>query len=415
MISNYIDIDIRLINVDSDRFQNRDKLDMQHVQEIAANFVQSDFDPVVLWRDNGGKIWMLKGHHRLEAFRLMKKSHITAQFFNGIEKKAIEYALNSNTTALNENDIERAKYYRGLLSKIPISKVQEQANKAHRANGIYIVDLAHLSIKGKALHTLSAINDSTDKGTRNKLTSICSWIGHVCRKHKLSLLQENECFNYLLERYSDKKKAGYFSSKNDFFAYIDAIIQRKKANNNYNTDNLLNLYNITEKTEIEKEYDSELSRLSANIKISQAELDEKRKELINCDATAEDIMRVLAKYEASVIVAQREYETYKSRGQQVKQAAKAQTNIFDDTQVDDTQVDDIPDQIELIHIASGQQYEHKIIIDRNRKVIALKFWNFVNERIYNLMISNGFNFNTEFCRYEKHISQQTIQFINQLI
>ena len=67
------------IFIDTKRFQNRDELDQNIVDNIVSNYDKTQFDPIIIWFDPKlKKYFILAGHHRFEAIKVLKhKSIIT--------------------------------------------------------------------------------------------------------------------------------------------------------------------------------------------------------------------------------------------------------------------------------------------------------------------------------------------------
>lgn len=59
------------IHIDTDRFQpRRITLMPTHVQDLAEALDRgATFDPLTIWRDQDGTVWLVDGHHRIEALR----------------------------------------------------------------------------------------------------------------------------------------------------------------------------------------------------------------------------------------------------------------------------------------------------------------------------------------------------------
>src|SRR5690606_35880410 len=72
---------ISKIKTDEKRFQNRNKLNENTVQNIVDNYSPTQLDPLIIWEDKkAGKTFLLAGHHRLEALKRLKKSTAPVKF-----------------------------------------------------------------------------------------------------------------------------------------------------------------------------------------------------------------------------------------------------------------------------------------------------------------------------------------------
>lgn len=128
---NIRDIPIGQIQIDTKLFQGRDKeyseRSVQNIVQDVANsrFLWENLDPIILWASMDGRLFLLSGHSRLEAFRRLSNAGAVAQGkrFDRIPSKILQnvpvdvaktVALESNTLSTKETDIERAAYYRRL-------------------------------------------------------------------------------------------------------------------------------------------------------------------------------------------------------------------------------------------------------------------------------------------------------------
>lgn len=102
-------VPIDTIRVDPDRFQFREGgVDPRNVQRIVDEFDERMLDPLQVWRDpESGELFLLSGHHRLEALRQMGREQVPVRIFEGDEAAAIDAATRANmrdaqTTLLDE-------------------------------------------------------------------------------------------------------------------------------------------------------------------------------------------------------------------------------------------------------------------------------------------------------------------------
>ena len=83
------------IHTDEKRFQGRDKLNEQVVNDIAENFSDADQDPIHIWKDpKDGKYYVLSGHHRYYGAKKAGRTDIKIQDRTGdfTEAQAIKFA-----------------------------------------------------------------------------------------------------------------------------------------------------------------------------------------------------------------------------------------------------------------------------------------------------------------------------------
>jgi ParB-like chromosome segregation protein Spo0J len=132
------------------------------VDKIAANFDDSKQDPVDVWEDNQGKIWMLSGHHRLAAAVKAGKKDIIARFHQGDEASAIKWAREeANANRAMETPVERAKIYR---DKKGLSKKQlREAAQTEGRNASFVLNISALSPDGIVISAYKQFEHSNDK------------------------------------------------------------------------------------------------------------------------------------------------------------------------------------------------------------------------------------------------------------
>ena len=104
------------ISTDEKRFQGRDKLNAEKVQEIAENWKDADQDPIHVWTDpKDGKTYVLSGHHRLAAAKQAgrEKVKVIDRSKDFTEEQAIRFAKEeANANRTMETAIERANTLR---------------------------------------------------------------------------------------------------------------------------------------------------------------------------------------------------------------------------------------------------------------------------------------------------------------
>lgn len=197
--SKYVEKPIKEINTDESRFQNRTELDEKHIEQIVNNWDDNELDPVVIWKDKEGKVWLLAGHHRLEAAKRLGKTHIDARYFNGTESKAIQYAKDkSNANRTMEADFERASRLRQMRGKGASKKEIDNYLEREGRNKNYIENISYLNPKGKAFELLQTFGKASEKDTRRIIEAVSDKIGVVRKMFpQLTDEHENEMFEYL--------------------------------------------------------------------------------------------------------------------------------------------------------------------------------------------------------------------------
>lgn len=119
-------IPLEQISFDRQLFQNREAdYSEESVQRIlqaieAGTFRFEVFDPILLWQRPDGRLIVLSGHSRTEAFnraaRMGRREFATipAKIIQVSQDEARRIALESNVLATRETDVERAAYYRTM-------------------------------------------------------------------------------------------------------------------------------------------------------------------------------------------------------------------------------------------------------------------------------------------------------------
>jgi hypothetical protein len=95
------------INIGTELFQfRRSELNQDHVNWLAANWDESALDPLDLWRDESGKLWLVGGHHRYAAASLKQLVDIISRVHTGSLEQARTIAAVSNASRLEYLPIE---------------------------------------------------------------------------------------------------------------------------------------------------------------------------------------------------------------------------------------------------------------------------------------------------------------------
>ncbi len=222
------EIPLEDINIDLSRFQNRNTAHSERsVAIICKNYDERLMivNPVALWKDHTGKIWLLAGHSRLQAHRILGKPTIHSVFFEGNEAEAIEYAKNSNNIGSRENYLERLNLYRKKYKTMSYQDIQDYILKYEDKRSLpFLMELLHLNPEGALLEALRSTIDTTDQTGRNTIESIASMIGRarIDFADKLSDEHELEMFRYLIVDAHFKA-----TNKGKFIQKIKALVSRE--------------------------------------------------------------------------------------------------------------------------------------------------------------------------------------------
>lgn len=119
----------RSISTDPARFQPRGGVAPERVQNIVESYDPQAMDPLKVWQDpSDGKVYVLAGHHRLEALREMGVEDAPVIEFRGTEEQAINAAQTSNNQAA-QSPLEQAGVARRLRGQgMSIKKIRQSMN-----------------------------------------------------------------------------------------------------------------------------------------------------------------------------------------------------------------------------------------------------------------------------------------------
>lgn len=270
LVKGILDLDINKINVDENRFQNREKLNESKLKNIIDNFDSTQLDPLIIWKDpKNKKTYLLAGHHRLTALKRLGYKSVPVKYKVATEKEAIYFAkVESNANRSLETPQERAKIYREMRLQGDSKKaIQEQAKKLESNNANFVLNLSYLNPKGLVLQALNQLGESQDKQNATLVTKIADWIGEARKSNeKLTNSHEKEMFDFL----QDKNASERIKTKSEFLQKIHSIA----GGFDFEEESVLNLKRFKYKSEGESIYDSEYNDLKTKIdKIIENRLD----------------------------------------------------------------------------------------------------------------------------------------------
>jgi antirestriction protein ArdC len=256
--TNVFSLKINDITIDKARFQNRNKLNESVLKNIVDNYSETVLDPLIVWKNNS-KTYLLAGHHRLEASKIVGKKTVPVKYFTGTEKEAIHFArVESNSNRSLETPVERAKIYREMrLAGDSKNTIEAEAKKNENKNASFILGLSYLNPKGITLETLERF-ENTDKQNYSLAEKTAEWIGDVMKSYieKLNYSHEKEMFDFLN---SDDSKR--INTKSEFKQKISSIVNEMF----FDASKPLNLKKFKYKTEGESVYDTEFNEIKNKI------------------------------------------------------------------------------------------------------------------------------------------------------
>ena len=242
------------LKTDEKRFQNRDELNQNMVDDIAENWNDKKQDAIHVWKDpKDGNTYVLSGHHRYYAAKQagIKNVKITDRTNDYTEAEAIVFAKEeANATRTMETALERAKVLRDKIergdSKEDIQKFLDREGK----NARYIQNLAALNPDGKAIEYLKNFSKSEDRATQKETEKLADWIGEAKRTiNGITDAHENEMTDFLF----DKKVSQRISTKADFLQKVRSVVQPMLPNEP------LNLRRFAQKTQGEQAYEDDVN------------------------------------------------------------------------------------------------------------------------------------------------------------
>lgn len=333
---------ISKIFTDPKRFQPRLDLNETKIQAIIDNFDPQKLTPVVVWRDpNDDRLYLLEGHHRLEALRRRGHSTILATIFRGTPQEAWEQAWTSNVRGRPQTAIENARLFReyrtrqGMSEKMIRSKCDEILGK--NCNTSYM--LSFLPDEAKVLQDAQSFERDTE--SYRDLETMARWISAIAQKYtagassQLTKQHIDEIYDWLKVNF--KTQGRRIPSVMVFEEYIGRLLALRFPLGAVD-DKPLNLDNLRGRTDGERDHDARLieadkavrdafediRRYSADYAkaVEQALTDDR--ELPSETAYAAG----MKKRNDVLTMAQRELLQLRAKSQAVRESSEAQAALF---------------------------------------------------------------------------------------
>jgi len=242
------------IETDEERFQGRDGLNEDVVNDIADNFKDKDQDPIHIWTDpKNGKTYVLSGHHRLAGAKKANRKDVkvvdVTEYYT--EQEAIAFATEeANANRTMETPLQRAATLKKKREKGDSKSELNKFLKKEGRNKTFVENLSFLNPKGLVVQALKAFQKTTDKENSNEIEKIADWIGDARKRNKeLTDAHEKELFDFL----SNKDQSKRITNKSDFLSKVNSIT----GGLYFEVDKPLNIARFKNKTEGEKQYDKE--------------------------------------------------------------------------------------------------------------------------------------------------------------
>ena len=257
------------ITTDESRFQNRQELDQQKLNDIAENWKDADQDPIHVWTDpKNGKTYVLSGHHRFYGAKKAGRENvkIVDRTNDFTETQAIKFAKEeANANRTMETPLERAKALREKTkrgdSKQEINKFLEREGK----NKSFVQNLAALNPLGKVMQMLGQFGNAEDRQTQKETEQRADWIGEARRTIAgLTDAHENEMFDFLFDKDASKR----ITTKADFLQKVRSVVKPLEPNVP------LNIARFKNKTQGEAAYNEAVNEKKAEIAGKQEKINE---------------------------------------------------------------------------------------------------------------------------------------------
>lgn len=314
---NLQDVPLGQINIDRRLFQGREKAFSQRsvdniVQDVLnGRFVWANLDPITVWRAPDGKLFLLSGHSRLEAFFVLSKmganvdgkkfDRIPAKIYAGELGAAQRLALESNTLSTKETDLERAAYYRRLRQDgTPEKALREQIRKNEGRNYNNILAYTFLSPTGKTWAALKQFAEGEDTSAM-LAKSLAKWIGTARQQlPQLTNEHETELYNWLFEQKGYGSGGHQVSNERDFLEKVGRFVQKNTEFGVFLENQPLNIMSAQQKTPSEVEFDRQIQEQQTQILALDREIKAKIKSLTEKKATKSDLQRIVAPMETKL-------------------------------------------------------------------------------------------------------------------
>lgn len=345
--SNFVaDVPLSQINENTEWFQNRQSAYSTRSVEaivsavIEGRFVWTNFDPIQLWKAPDGKLYVLSGHSRTEAFKRLAALNTVYQgrTFDTIPAKvetnlslaeAQKVARESNTLSTPETALERAAYYRRLrqTGEFTLRQLEEQAKRTEGRNANKVLAFSFLNTGGKTYNALEVLQNG-DAASFANLETVAQWIGNARKTMPfLSNAHENELYDWLVQGGGYGTRAGQISSELAFKNELYKIVQKRTEFGIFKENEPLNIQNARYALPAEAEYNAQVSELQRSI----ADLEKQKKAALQRyakEATPTQMAKILEPIEAALRRDGQELQRLILKRSEILESAKNQGSLF---------------------------------------------------------------------------------------
>lgn len=326
------------VSFDRQLFQNREEeFSEESVQRIISavqdgSFRFEVFDPILLWKAPGGRLIVLSGHSRTEAFtRLAAMGYdefqrIPAKIIEVSKAEARRIALESNTLATRETDSERAAYYRAMRDQEGISPadVDEMAKQNEGSNARRIIAYSYLNPRGKAFTTLKAMEGRDDTSQEN-IKNVANWIGTARQRFpELSNMHEDELYDWLIGGAFGRQ----YTNMRDFLQKVQSVIYQRTEFGRFNPETPLNVANVAVTTFGEAQYNEQLADLKKQVRDLDKKYQDTLKDLNAADIPQATREQILNRLEMQLRTARQKLVDFTQRATRPGAAARQELNLF---------------------------------------------------------------------------------------
>ncbi len=342
---NIQDVPLNQIYINRELFQGREKAySKRSVDNIVQDakegrFAWENLDPITLWKDPTGKLFLLSGHSRHKAFEVLASEgvrvegkgfdRIPAKIRTGSLATAQRMALESNTLSTKETDIERAAYYRRLRQDGEAEKnIVLQGRKNEGRNWANIYAFTFLNPSGRTWAMLRQFSEGEDQSA-TMAKNMAKWIGTARREFPgLTNEHEAELYAWLFEQKGYGSGAGQVSNERDFLEKVAMFVAKNTFFDEFDQSKPLNILQAQYKSPVEMQFESQIQEQNQSIADMDRKIKAKIKELTNGGASKSLVAEVLAPMEASLRSMRLELARLLQKKQEVAQYARNEATLF---------------------------------------------------------------------------------------
>lgn len=342
---NIQDVPLKSIKINRELFQGREKAyskrSVDNIVEDAMNgrFAWENLDPITLWKDPAGNLFLLSGHSRHKAFEVLANEgikvdgkgfdRIPAKIRTGSLAAAQKMALESNTLATKETDIERASYYRRLRQDgEDEKKILASVKKNEGRNWSNIYAYTFLSPTGKTWATLQQFAEGEDQSA-TLAKSLAKWIGTARREYpQLTNEHEGELQSWLFDQRGYGTGSGQVSNERDFMEKLAVFVQKNTFFGEFDANKPLNIMQSQLKSPTELQFELLIQEKTKQVTDLERQIKAQIKTLADRRAKQADIERIIQPMEASLRNLRLDLQRLMAKKSEVIEYSKNEATLF---------------------------------------------------------------------------------------